>query len=240
VAHTAASDHRILRRPDAEGPAARPPARPRPGEWPFVAFHHDLPGVGERELNRDRGLALVAMARKMPRSAAPVAVGYALPLLEDALAAWPGDVPCREGQVYALLVQDRPEEALEAGEAALALAPGREQVLIDLVQVCQALGRPREGLDYCRRALAVAPSSAPYRLNEARLLGQREDWSGAVASARRAVQVDPFAVDAHLVLADGCLHTGRKEEARAELDVLAALDPSRAEQFRRWFAEQLR
>jgi tetratricopeptide (TPR) repeat protein len=207
---------------------------------PILAFHRDLPGPDERERQRDLGLALIALARKLPAATAQVPADRALPLLEETVRTWPGDVPSWEGKVHALLLLERTEEAREAGEAALALAPERELVLADMIAACQALRLPAEGLRYCRRALAIAPASAAYRLNEARMLAQLEDWSGAVASAREAVQIDPFLVDPHLILVDGYLHTGRKDEARAELDLAAALDPAQAEKFRSWFADPLR
>jgi hypothetical protein len=233
VPHSVATDHRVLRRPTPEDAApGTAVAALRPGELPIVAFHRDLPGPGERELKRDLGLALAALARRFPPVAA-LSSSRAQPLLDEAVYAWPDDVDALESRVFVLIAQDRKEEALEAAEAVLARAPEREQTLADATWLCRMLGRPADALTYCRRALAVAPGSTRYQAEEAGLLLQLGDWDAAIASARRAVRLNALLPEPHAVLAAAYLATGRKKAAAAELEVLAVVDPARAEEFRR-------
>ena len=69
ILHTAVTDHRIVRQPQA--PARTLPTRVlRPGEVPLLYFHRDLNDANAPEVQRDLGLALVDLARSQPGSQA--------------------------------------------------------------------------------------------------------------------------------------------------------------------------
>jgi predicted CXXCH cytochrome family protein len=234
VAHAAVTDHRIPRRPSPAAPAAEP-GRPRVrGEIPIVAFHRDLPGVEEKDANRDLGLALVAMAR-LHLSAAPQIGQAALPFLEEAVQDWPRDVPSWEGKGFALWMTGQLPEALEAYEMALGLAPEREQSLVDAAGVLGKLQRPGEALALWRRALLINPASADYQAGEAAALARLGDWPAAAVSARKAIALNPLLVPPRTILVTACANTGQIKAGRKEYQDLMALRPKHAEQLRRTF-----
>ena len=115
IVHTAATDHRILRRPGAE-PTDRP-ARP-PSPWPIADFfrpEHDPADVGR---GRDFGVGVYAyVAQRRPLTQA---LGeYAIGLLDRAVAACPGDLEAWEAKGGILQTMGRLGPAAAAYEAAL-------------------------------------------------------------------------------------------------------------------------
>ncbi|MCI0462054.1 MAG: cytochrome c family protein, partial [Gemmataceae bacterium] len=89
VAHTAVTDHRIVRRPPKQ------PDEKAASKMGVVDFFRMRPFPEPREVNRDRGLALVQLARGR-RLDIGEACAEALPLLEGALLSRPGDAEAWE------------------------------------------------------------------------------------------------------------------------------------------------
>jgi tetratricopeptide (TPR) repeat protein len=234
VAHAAVTDHRIPRRPSPTTPAAEP-GRPRVrGEIPIVAFHRDLPGVDEKDANRDLALALMAMAR-LHLDAAPQISQAAQPHLERAVQDWPRDVPSWEGKGFALWMMGHLPEAFEAYQMALTLAPEREQSLADAADLLGKLERPGEALALWRRALHINPASSDYQTGEAAALARLGDWPAAAASARKAIALNPLLVQPRTILVTACANTGQIKAGRKEYQALMALRPEHADQLRRTF-----
>jgi predicted CXXCH cytochrome family protein len=236
VAHTAVTDHRILRRPDEQGAPAGPLLL-EPGTHPLAYFHTSLTGPGDPEGERDLGLALVELARPYGPAARPVAP-IALPYLEGAVRRAPDDVAAWEAKGYALWLDDQGPAALAAFDAALAAAPERERSLTDAAMLATALGRLDAAADYWRRAIAVNPWAASYHGRLARLLAERHDWQGALAECQTALRLNPYDRETRLVLVGCYLRSGSVAQARAEFETHVALHPAGAEALRRWFAEQ--
>jgi Flp pilus assembly protein TadD len=238
IAHTALTDHRILRRPDDEAPA--PPPGAGAGEMRLVYFRRgERVNLREPALARDNGVALMQLARQpMPAALHRRFSQEALPLLRTALDDWPGDVPAREAEALALRLQGRSEEALSACEAVLARAPGRELTLSDAASIAEQLGRRRAAIDYLRRAAAVNPWHPEYRASLARLLAEDEEWAAAVPECEAALRLAPTDGATRQVLIRCCLRAGDKERAAREFDDLLTLQPRGAADLRRWFEEQ--
>jgi predicted CXXCH cytochrome family protein len=237
IAHTAITDHRVLRRPAEEG--GPPPAVGLlPGEPPIVAFRAE-PLAKDEDAGRDLGVALLELARQQPH-AGPTMADPGLPLLDRAVQAHSDDVVAWEARGWALLFQGRKTDAVDAWEKTLALAPRREQTLAALAALCQDLGRLEEALTHWRRALAISPGSTHYRTQEATILAQRGDWEGAEEAARKAKALNPLAVEPRRALIRCLLTKGKKDAAGAEFQVLLAIHPPDEEELRRWFAQQAR
>jgi hypothetical protein len=237
IAHTAITDHRIPRRPGEDGAAPAPPLLP--GDNPLVFFYKGVADPRDREVDRDMGLALTELARQKGAGAEPLGP-LALPYLEGAVHRAPDDAAAWEAKGYALWLEGRFPEALDACESALARAPGRERALTDAALLAGLLNRPEAATAYWQRAIAVNPWSAFYHEQLARVLAGRQDWPAAQAECRAALRLNPMSVPARQVLVRCYLHDGQKDQAGAELDVLLALLPSQAEALRRWFADQAR
>jgi tetratricopeptide (TPR) repeat protein len=121
VPHTAATDHRILRRPD------RLPAK-GPAQSPLLVSFFQPAAPDDAELSRDLGIGLVTLmiqGQLDPRLQNPHAVG----LLEAALHRAPEDVEAWQARAQTLLLAKNWRGALAAFEAALRIAPQREVCL---------------------------------------------------------------------------------------------------------------
>jgi predicted CXXCH cytochrome family protein len=238
VAHTAATDHRVPRRP---APAReQSPPRLGPGEAPFVHFHADLPGPGRAEVERDLWVGAMAVAGVGPAAARPPLAASALPVLRRATEQAPDDVAAWEALGLALRYLDRHAAALEAFEAALARAPGREVSLAEAALAAARSNRAEAAVRYWRRAIAVNPRRAHFHRHLAEALADRGDHEGALAECRRSLELSPAGTDARLIQVGCLLDLGRRAEARAAFEDLMALGPPRKDELRRWFQQHAR
>jgi hypothetical protein len=233
IAHSAVTDHRIVRSPDH-------PPRPRSGfTIPLLPFHAELKSESPRELERDLGLAMIVQARKPNRDGdRRIICANALPFLEAAVDRHPGDVAAGEARGYALWTLGRLAEARQAMEQTLARAPRREVALYDAVRLMITLNQSDAALRYCRRLLEVSPGDDRGHALLAKLLADRGRWPEALRACRTALRLDPSSVGARMVLVAWHLHRGNKKHARAEFELLLAMRPANAAQLRRWFAAQ--
>jgi Flp pilus assembly protein TadD len=233
VAHTAITDHRIVRRP------GRPPRLPTDafgGGNPLIHFHRDLMNPNEPGVSRERALAMVEIARgQVGPEIRPLICSRALPLLEQALEADPDDVAAWEGKGYALLQLQRPREALQALEKALEKAPAREVALLEAAVASLSLGRPGAALAYGKRLLAVNPWLPASHLVMARARADREEWPEAIRECRRALHWQPGDIPARKLLISCLVKNGDREEAGRELKRLLALKPPHPDKEREWF-----
>src|SRR5262249_47840441 len=144
IAHTAVTDHRILRRPDDSGSGVSP-RLPRPGEVPLVNFFQDRQPPGDPDADRDLGVALAYLDRR-PGPSGGQRAALALPLLEKAAARRPGDAVASEARGWTLAVLGRTEEALAGYQAVLRDSPHRELTLVLAAQAAERLERLDEAL----------------------------------------------------------------------------------------------
>jgi predicted CXXCH cytochrome family protein len=237
IAHTAVTDHRIVRLARKPSPSGTP-ARPlNPSEVPLVHFHHELVRPDDKEVSRDLGLALAELARHVPgmeRHVCPIA----LPLLQSAVQSWPEDVAAREGAAFVLWRLDRQAEALEAFEKVLETAPRRESTLTYAAVLASSLEQTRAAIAYWRRAVEVNPWVSQYHYQLARDLAQNREWAEAVGECETARKLNTASEEIRTLLISCYLRTGQREQARKELETLIAMKPADQEVLRRWFAEQ--
>ena len=235
IAHTAVTDHRILR--DRDKPVPEGPRWLQPWESPLVNFHKNLLDPKDDGAARDLGVALTMFADDHPNLRKHSA-SMALPLLENALEAMPDDVPAWEAKAEALWLQGEEKEALAALKNALARAPKRESALENAAILAQALGQTGEAVAYLQRVIVINPHRATYHARLARLLSQRGEWHKALPECRAALRDNLTDVDTRVLLVTCYLRTGDKERARAEFNTVLALKPPNEKELRRWFAEQ--
>ncbi len=233
IVHVAATDHRILRSPDAS-PQAAPPSR---GSGLLVSFHAGPDAPGDRDL----GLALVQLSRRVPPGAGRTTLEReAVPLLKAAADREPDDLDAREQLAAALLAQGQADAALAAAQAALSQAPEREAALATAADAAGQLGRSGEAVGYWRRAVAVSPGRWWYHDRLGQALSERQENAEALAECDAALKLNPASVEARLVRLACLLDSRRPAEARAALDALLPLKPPREAELRRWFDDQMR
>jgi hypothetical protein len=241
ASHMAVTDHRVPRVP-GRPPADRP--EPAPGVT-LVAFHRALLPPEDGDLRRDLGVGLIdlaSLASGVP-GAKPVTdylSKQALPLLDEAAARAPDDVPALEARGFALSVQGRPDEALAVLGEALAKAPDRERALTFAARVAEERGRLELAEQYCRRLAEKYPQVPDHQHRLAVLHAQRKAWPQALRAAQAAVKADPFRAESRAILITAYLETGDRDRARAEFERLGVLHPDYQEKIRAWFAERLR
>jgi tetratricopeptide repeat protein len=226
VAHTAVTDHRILRRPDA---FVLGPDEPRHSRLPLVPFHQKHLAAGD-SLERELGLALVQTALSQNQ---PQFVPLAMPRLESALSRWPDDVPVLKAKAMILFEQRRPAEALGLFKTILAQSPQHEEALGWAGSLCRQLGSLELAESYWRQAIDVNPYLSDYRLGLARTLFQREHFAEAAKEAQAALALNPMRLDARKWLILSYHRLGDRQKTEAELAIYRAFRPSDFDEVRR-------
>jgi Flp pilus assembly protein TadD len=236
IIHVAATDHRVLRDPGrAPAPDRRAAGGALAGASPLVRFHAGQ--AGDPGAARDLGVALADAAGSAPAGEVRDHLnGLALPLLKEAVKAAPDDVAAWEWLGGVRRLTGRPKAALEAYEAALVLAPGRERALAEAGAAAGQLGRSDDAVRYLRRAVAVNPRRWLYHHELAQLLADRGENAEALGECAEALRLNPAATEARMVQVACLAALSRKDEARAAFARLLALDRPREQELRQWFA----
>jgi predicted CXXCH cytochrome family protein len=235
VAHTAATDHRILRRPLDD----RPLPRTDPDRARFVDFYRDRHPRGDPQAERTLGLGLVKlMSAGMLR---PERDGErALLVLESALAGRPQDAELRASKAQLLVLLDRPSEALTEARSALETRPGDWRLLAWAAGAAQAEGQTELALGYWRRAVEINPLVPDSQVNLVALLIRTGQLDEARQRCRKLLQLDPFNVSGRQAWVGFLLSQGRKDEARREFEVIRRLRPPDLAGREEWFRQQMR
>jgi hypothetical protein len=236
IAHTAATDHRIPRRPSPQpkkGPHAATTA-PR-----LVPFQRDRPAGGEMETARDLGLAIVQSMGRRQDKREPRGTD-AVTLLEGALQNDAEDVAAWRAKGDILKLRGRKSAALAAFESALSLAPEDESSLLEAGALAQDLGRLEESLDYWRRAIAVDPWLPAARRNFAVLLEHAGRWDESRTQCESWLRLQPNSVEARKLRINCLMRVGEKAEARAEFARIESLKPANIDELRAWFKNRVR
>jgi tetratricopeptide (TPR) repeat protein len=231
IAHTAVTDHRILRRPAA---GAAPVAHLPSGS--LVPFH---PPSGGEPGRRDLGLALVSLLLKDEDDPAGIAA-HAVPLLENALADDPDDVPAWQAKGIALLRLRRPAEALASFESALSRMPQQEISLAGAAEAALILRRFPESRAFWLRAVEANPRQPRYRAGLTRVLVQTQAWGEAKEQCRLWKCLEPWSSEAAVMEITCLLQEGDVAAARTAFAHLEALRPANLDPLRHWFNQQVR
>ncbi|HEY7310723.1 MAG TPA: tetratricopeptide repeat protein [Gemmataceae bacterium] len=235
IAHTAATDHRIVR---FKSPPRDIP-RHSSASPPLFPFHSDHLDADDVEMNRDLGIALARSMSKY-KGRAQARGPDAAALLDAALRNDPEDIPALLAKGRVLMGQGRSEPALAAYRSVLRLAPEEESALVGAASLTQNMGRLEESLDYWRRAIAVNPEMAMYRMNLTRLLAFAKRWDEAREHCPDWIRLDPRNVEARKIWITCLIREGNKDAARAEFARIQALKPANFADLRIWFAQQMR
>jgi hypothetical protein len=237
IAHTASTDHRILRNPLAPPPESS--LLPDPRKTLLVNFYQQLLEASDLDADRDLGIALSKYPGKT-REVAQIAAQQALRHLEPAVQRHAEDVAAQEAKAWALWLLDRPDEALVTIETSLKTAPNRESTLQYAATFAEGLKRQQAAIDYWRRLVEINPGWPSYRSHLANLLADREDWPAAIKECQALLRIEPANVDIRFLLVQGYLQTSKPARARAELETVLKLRPDKGETLRHWFDAQFR
>jgi predicted CXXCH cytochrome family protein len=239
IAHTALTDHRVLRHADSAEKAEQPTIATT--LVPLRHFHSDRVDANTPDAGRDFGIAITNFARRVERQVPLVPiVRKAEPLLAASTELWPGDVPGWEALGYAYRKQGKLLEAQRAYDAALARAPEREQTLTDLADMASQAQKPHEAIHYYERLIRVNPQHAGHYVSLAHWLHREGEWQRSLEACQSALRLDIVHTEARQLLIANQLRLGQPAQAEKELELLLKSSPSDRASFEAWFASQKR
>jgi Flp pilus assembly protein TadD len=231
IAHTASTDHRIVRRI-----SQRPLTAIGIDRASFVDFYHDRFPEGDRQTERNLGMGLVKMVtagRLTPRRNGD----RALFLLESARAQYPRDLELRQSKAVLLDLLGRPSEAAPEAQAVLAQRPGNWRLLALAATAAQAEGQTDRAIDYWRQAVRINPFVPDFQVSLLGLLLRAGKLDEARLRCRELLRLDPFNVSGRQAWIGFLLREGKKAEARASFDLIRQLKPPDLAEREKWFSE---
>jgi hypothetical protein len=232
IAHTAVTDHRVLRRPNP-GPA--PKGTIPPGELPLTAFGSPPHWPADPERERDLAVVLAGRPQLDPSVSRQVA---------DRLQAFTdrhrGDAEAWEALAAVRLALGDTAAALAAAEAAVRARPDGAKALGVAADMALRAGRPDLAHDYATRAVAANPGDPEQRLRLAMALVDEGRFADAEHELETLLGMTPNHPLARAALAVCWYKQGRAREALAELNRAAAINPAEGPAVRDWFAGRTR
>lgn len=237
VAHTATTDHRILRRP-MEGSNAARPGRPNLDNVPLVDFYRDRFAAGDPQTERNLGLGMLKLIRmNMLR---PQREGdRALRLLESALGRDPSDGTVRQGKVEAYLFLNRSAEALSEAEVLVPQQPENGELLVQSAYAAEGSGQPERAREYWRRAVEINPFVPEDRVHRMELLIGAGKLDEARKECEQLLRLDPFNIAGRQAQVGWLLQRGQRAEAQRAFETIRQLKPPDLAQREEWFRKQL-
>lgn len=140
----------------------------------------------------------------------------------------PGDARAWSNLAIVALNRERPAEAIELAQRAVALAPQCAPCRYGYALALLASGSASLALDAYRTAVAVTPTDVRSRTDLGVLLLRRGDVDEAVAELRRVVEIDPGYARGWANLSAAQRRAGQRAEALASARTAMALDPESA------------
>jgi hypothetical protein len=197
IAHTAATNHRIVRQAPSPAAPKAASAVSAPSFAPFDRADGDRP---EAERQRDFSIALVQVI-SLGQARLTRLPPFALTFLEQAVRYDPDDVDAWEAKGVALYLQQRYRDSLAAFESGLARSPRRERSLVHAATMAQSLQEKQASRHYWERAVAVNPWMTIYRHSLAKLLAEQEAWEDCRRQCEAWLRLDATSVEARALLA---------------------------------------
>jgi len=237
IAHTAVTDHRILRQPDIS-----PTTKPRailPDETPVQLFHANPIGLAKEEVERDLGIVLSELLPKDPQFAIKQLPSL-LPRLEAAVARDPKDAAAWDAIGRTYRAAGRLDDAMTAFQHALTHSPKREASLAEAANIAGEMEQTNAAMELWQRAIAVNPWMGHYHAQLARSLARLSRWAEAQKACRKALELDPFDFDVRVLLVTACIRVDARKEAEEEFKRLIAVHPTKESELRPWFEKQIK
>jgi len=144
----------------------------------------------------------------------------------QALSLDENDLTARVVLCYLYVMERRHDEAVAAGENAVALSPSGAGAHAALGSALYFAGRPKEALASIKRAISLNPFPPAVYLRQLGLYYSAEGrFEEAVPELKKTLDLSPNDLFAHLALARACVRLGRLEEARAEAAEIMRIYP---------------
>jgi len=165
------------------------------------------------ELDRDK----VNLTERLARAGAHISEGRAqeaVPMLEAALAARPGNVTVLNNLAVAVMHTGDARRALDLLGEAKRRDPREFSTDLNLASCYLRLGRPVEALRHAEAAVAAAPEVGKAHLTRAGVLVALRRYEEATAALQQAIRLDARSPQGLLMLGEISLRLGRAAQAR--------------------------
>lgn len=219
VAHTAQTDHRVLRDPSA--------ATPETDGEEFTSRPEMVFGDGMKEplepWEADRALGLALYQAPVGRADRSAHLRRLETLLTPAAETAPDDLPVLLVLAAIYQEQGRTAESQSYYEEVLRHDPNNEGAVMGLGQLAYTAQDFPAALRYFNRFLALNDSSAEVYGRKAEVLGLLEDWPAGIAAAEQGLEVNPRLVSLRAWLVDAYQHTGQTDKAKAHYTILSRM-----------------
>ncbi len=237
IAHTAVTDHRIKRRPDAQaGHSGMAAVRPH---LDLVHFHRQL-APDDPVVARDLAVIVANKAPGLPGRFAQELARFAEPKLRAALTFASDDPPTLEALAIAVWLDGKRDEAMTLFERVLEKAPNRELSLAYAASLARQLNQRERAIGFWQRAIAVNPYRSQYHYELALAYSAGLEWRKSLDACAAGLKLNPAHLDMRMLEVTALLRTGEMEQARRKFDQLMEYDPPQADVWRRFFAENQR
>jgi tetratricopeptide (TPR) repeat protein len=176
-------------------------------------------------------------AERDPQLALTLGISYlqagnadkAEPWLRRAVESLPQDAEARFQLGRALLVLDRPQEALEALRTALTLGPARVDITAELAHSYEALQRDPDAAALYGKLLAGPDPGLELRARAGRFYARTGAIDKAAAQGEKILAADPRDPAGHYLRGEGLLAAGKLVDARQQFQ--RAVDADRDPQY---------
>jgi tetratricopeptide (TPR) repeat protein len=138
------------------------------------------------------------------------------------------------GEVYE--EQQRYDEALQAYEQALVIAPEEGAHHARIAKLCRRLGHLDKALLHARRVVELAPENAAAHYELGKVYEAREEFDDALTACLEACERDPEVADYHYSAGVIYKHLKRYPEAAVKLRRAIKLKPNHADAYKQWAA----
>lgn len=214
--HAAQTDHRVLRRPDAE-PHATEPAGPSAGDERLRIYAEPGVTVAPEVQDRARGIRMAELAYfSGADELAPDAVNLLLPILGVARQDVEGRLAV--GQAFAAL--QRFELARQAWQQVLSLTPDHEKAIEFTAMTWMIQEQPGQARSALERLVDINPTRSFYFGRLAHVFGLTGNLQMSAAAAERALELNPSLFQTHEWLADVYRRLQNEAEAREHATML--------------------
>ncbi|HEX8113319.1 MAG TPA: tetratricopeptide repeat protein, partial [Kofleriaceae bacterium] len=201
-----------------------------------AAAEHDTPRADKLRAEIEELLGNFAdQAARDPQLALTLGISYlqagnaekAEPWLRRAVEGLAKDAEARFQLGRALLLLDRPQDALEALRAALALDPARLDITAELARTYEALQRDHDADQLYAKLIAGPDPGLELRARAGRFYARTGAIDKAAAQGEKILATDPRDAAGHYLKGEGLLAAGKLPEAKQQFQraVEADRDP---------------
>jgi hypothetical protein len=236
IIHTATTDHRVLRTPQADGSVHERGVH----GLPLVLLNRENVTPDElKSLDRELAIALTVEGLRMRDSPQVREMGaFVVAHLGRALAKHPDDLPAMQMKARALALFGRRSQAIGVIRSALTLAPADEDSLDQYLSYAVDENDISGAAEPARQAVAANPWNSIFHERRAYFLLERQDYVGSLRESREALRLNPFLRFARMFAIQSLLRQHEESLADAEFAIMAKIHEGQRASLETWYAEQ--